>query len=462
MAVAASRAREALTPRLTRYIPHIPTPKQQAGLLLPQEEVLYGGAAGGGKSDWLLMAALQYVDVPGYSALLLRRSYPELRMEGGLLERAEDWLSETDAKWVASDMKWVFPSGAVLQFGHLDGAIGHLRYQGSNWQFIGFDELTQFKEFQYRYLFSRLRRPEVAEDTPDDRKAKIELLSRVPLRMRVASNPGGPGHAWVKLRWGIYHAKGASPHDPLVGHKPAFVRHHNRAFLAAGLIDNPHLDQESYTRSLAQLDPVTRSQLLRGDWSARQSGDLFKSEWFEIIDQAPAGLEPVRYWDLAATEPSQANTDPDWTSGTKAAVTPDGYWIIMDVTRFRKRPDGVEKKIQQVAALDGMNVPIWIEQEPGSSGKNTILHYQRNVLRHFEVRGARVTGSKEERARPVSAKAEAGLVKLVRGPWIPDFLDELDAFPSEEHDDQVDSTSGAFSKLSLSAGDPEVGPDIWR
>lgn len=436
----------ALRPRLTRYVPHVPTGKQQAGLLLNEiREVLYGGAAGGGKSDWLLMGALQYADVPGYAALLLRRTYPELRMEGGLIERAFEWLGPTDATWHASELKWEFPSGAVLQFGHLDGQHDHLRYQGSEWQYVGFDELTQFRELQYRYLFSRLRR-----------LAGV----RVPIRMRAASNPGGPGHEWVKTRFAIYRETDEDPDSPLVCHNPRWVAENQRAFLPAGLRDNPHLDRDEYERSLAELTPRERAQLLKGDWDAVAAGDLFKREFFEILPEAPSG-QAVRYWDLAATEPHAANQDPDWTVGLKLVRADGGCWFVEHVARFRKRPHGVEEAMRAIATQDGTSVPVWIEQEPGASGKAIIAHFQRDVLPGHEVRGNAPSDGKGVRARPVASKAEAGLVKLVRGPWNGAFLDELEAFPNGDHDDQVDALSGAFSRLSATPGDPGAGPVVW-
>jgi hypothetical protein len=115
-----SRLERLTTPRLTRYIAHRPTPPQTAFLLLECREAMYGGAADGGKSDALLMAALQYVDVPDYAALLLRKSYSDLSLPAALVPRAQEWLTGTDTKWNGAEHVWRFPSGASLSFGYLD------------------------------------------------------------------------------------------------------------------------------------------------------------------------------------------------------------------------------------------------------------------------------------------------------------------------------------------------------
>lgn len=360
------------------------------------------------------MAALQYVSVPKYAALLLRRTYADLALPGAIMDRAHEWLQGTDARWKDKDKTWLFPSGATLTFGYLDNDNDKFRYQGSELTFCGFDELTQFTEPMYRYLFSRLRRLKGAN---------------VPIRMRGAGNPGGIGHEWVKQRFIV---EGQSK---------------GRIFVPARLDDNPHLDADEYKQSLMELDPTTRAQLLSGDWDVRPPGAKFRREWFEVVEVAPPDLRVVRYWDLAATEPKKG-TDPDWTAGCKIGEK-DGFFYVMDMRRARATPAGVESLIKQTATLDGRSVDIYMEQEPGSAGVNTIDQYRRRVLKGYTFRGIRSSGNKEVRANPVSSMAEAGCIKLVRGTWINDFLDEIESFPQEgAHDDQVDALSGGFAVLS--------------
>jgi phage terminase large subunit len=215
-----------------------------------EPEVLFGGAAGGGKSDAMLMAALQYVHVPNYSALILRRTYPQLAQEGGLIPRSQEWLTGTGAKWNEQKKSWTFPSGAVLAFGHMQHETTKYDYQSGEYQFIGFEELTQFTATQYTYMHSRTRRLEG---------------SIVPIRIYSTSNPGGVGHKWVKARF----------LDTLLP---------GRRFIQSLLDDNPSLDTEEYERSLGNLTELERRQLREGDWLVSpDDGAVFENVVCECI-----------------------------------------------------------------------------------------------------------------------------------------------------------------------------------
>jgi predicted phage terminase large subunit-like protein len=416
---------ELLWPRLGRYVPIEPTPKQAAFLLLPHKEAFYGGAAGGGKSVALLASALRFVDTPGYAALLIRRSYMELQQPNGLIDLSKRWLGPTDAKWQQDTYTWRFPSGATLTFRYLD-ARSEIAFQGGEYQFIGIDEVTEIDESQYRFLFSRLRRPSG---------------SQIPLRMRAASNPYGPGADWVRSRF--------------VEEGPSKGRIYVRAVFA----DNPHLDLDAYDESLSELPPDVRRQLREGDWDVRPGGGLFRRQWFGArrleLPEVPTGLEVCRFWDLAATEP-QRGTDPDHTAGVLLGRDRSGIFYVLDVTRTRATPHRVERLVAEVADRDralafrhDWRAPIVrIEQEPGAAGKAIVDHYGRSVLTRLDFRGVISSGSKEARAAPVSSRAEAGHVLLLRGRWNGDLLDELSSFPYGRHDDQVDALAGAYAVLA--------------
>ena len=421
-------------------MPHTPTPKQSAFLLLQDSgtkkpmEAFFGGAAGGGKSDALLMAALQHIEIPNYSAILFRRTFSELALPGSLMTRAHEWLyPHRKAKrvhWSEQKKTYTFfPSGATITFGYLENVSDHFRYQSAEFQTICFDELTHFEMSDYTYLFSRLRRTKALEE------------AGVPLRMLSASNPGGSGAGWVKQR---FITEGVTK---------------GRVFIPATINDNPYLDKESYIESLNELSPLERAQLLEGNWDISAGGQIFKRDWFEILDTLPSvrnGYVPrVRYWDLAATDVTVAkhyNYIPAFTAGLKMAkykdINNEDLFVIEDVVRFQKTPDDVERLILETAKSDGKNnCEVWMEEEPGSAGKG-VINYYRKALQGYAFRGARETGNKIVRANRVSSTAGHGRIKILKGIWNNDFLDEVDFFPNQKIKDQVDCLSGAFDKLS--------------
>lgn len=414
---------KALTPRLTKYIPYDPTPKQRAFLLMNDaKEILYGGAAGGGKSIAQMMAALQFVDIPGYSAILFRKTYADLALPGALISISKEWLmpfvEKGEVRWSEKEKKYTFPSGATLAFGYLESENDAYRYQGAEFQYIGFDECTHIAPSNYRYLFSRLRKPKSLA---------------VPLRVRATCNPGG--------EYGEYYYERFFKEGPDKG----------RIFIGAGLQDNPYLDAEQYKEALDELDPVTREQLLNGNWEIKLAGDLFSRKWFQSVPEynMPSAVRRVRYWDMASTDPAKRKSknkrEPDYTVGTKLASYQGLYWIE-DIVRVQKSPHDVETIIKQTAEDDGYDCAIRMEQEPGSSGDITIDHYARNVLPGYNFLGVRSTGSKVQRAEPASAAAQRGAVFITqRCRNILAFFDELDVFPYGLHDDTVDGFTGAFN-----------------
>lgn len=156
----------------------------------------------------------------------------------------------------------------------------------------------------------------------------------------------------------------------------------------------------------------------------------------------------VRFWDLAATEPSSAYPDPDWTVGALMLMT-DGIAYLLDIKRARVKPEKVEALIAQTAEEDGPAVAVRMEQEPGSAGKAIIDQYARFILRGKDFLGVRSTGDKVTRARPMAAAVANGNVRVVRASWLSDWLDEICSFPEAcDHDDQVDATTGAFNFLA--------------
>jgi predicted phage terminase large subunit-like protein len=220
-------------------------------------------------------------------------------------------------------------------------------------------------------------------------------------------------------------------------------------FIPAKVFDNPALLQVNpeYPAWLLSMPLLERERLLSGNWKIRPAAGLyFKREWCTVVDEAPADLDVVRYWDLAATEKTELN-DPDWTVGVKLGRDRNGGYWLLDVVRARANPGDVERLLLNTATQDGKRVRIGFGQDPGQAGKSQALHLVR-ALSAFTVQPATESGDKLTRFGQFSAQCSAGNVKFRRGPWNEDLFRVLEGFPDLAHDDEVDACSGALEMLN--------------
>lgn len=411
-----------LTPRLPSpytdaYRAGITVKQQAAGILHHIPNIMYGGAAGGAKTWWLLAEALAYCDIPGYAALLIRDTWPNLSREpDGLIPIAHKWLRGTPAAWDGENRTWRFPAGATLSFGHLQTPEAHHNFDGPSYQMVGFDEVTHIRPGQFEHLQTRLRR----------------LTSlQVPVRIRTASNPGGRYHSYYRH----YYALDGT--QPVPG----------RLYIPSRVVDNPHLDAADYIARLSSLPDVLRLRILEGDWSVDDSGGFFRPENIAVVDDWPRHARTVRGWDFASTD-SSVGGDPDWTAGCRVGVA-DGVCYIVDMVRGRWDPAGVETAVRTAAAQDGPSTEIVIEEEAGAAGRN-LVHTYRRMLTGHRVHAGSVSGSKLVRATPFATAVGKGQVVLVRGRWNEEFLTELSGFGAagSRHDDQVDAAAHAFNRVA--------------
>ncbi len=396
--------------RLNQYMPHPPSVKQAAFLLLDCREAMYGGAAGGGKSEALLSAAAQYVDCSDYAAVIFRRSFADLEMPDALIDRSKKWFAGTAAKYNELKHRWTFPSGATITFAHLKHERHLDKYQGAAFHFIGFDELTQFEEAQYLYLFSRNRK-------------KNGELNRIPLRMRAASNPGGIGHEWVKERFIIN------------GWKNGIV------FIPATVEDNPALDTDSYYESLDKLDEITKKQLRYGDWDVMQVGGIFKPQWFKYWDVLPESFDMlIQSWDLAfaRTEKSSFVCGDVW--GRKG-----GNYFLVDQWRARADFAETEKAFLEFTEKHPEAYTKVIERKANAEALYSRLHN--------DVPGIILdtpTRDKQTRAFKIQPFFVSGNVFIPRPElydWVKDWKNEITAFPFGVNDDRVDTMSQGINYL---------------
>jgi predicted phage terminase large subunit-like protein len=385
--------------------------------------------------------------------VIFRRQATQIKNEGGLWDESTQLYPRLSAIGSRHQLIWCFPSGARLRFAHLEHEEDKFGWMGAQVALIGFDELTHFTEGQFWYLLSRNRstcgvKPYVrATCNPDPDSFVAELI-----QWWIDQQTGFavPERAGV-LRWFIRRGDDlvwADSKAELLNQFGQTVHPKSLTFIPASVHDNPILLEKDpgYMANLEALPRIDRERLLHGNWLVRPSAGLFfKRQWLEIVEAAPASNTVVRYWDRAATEP-RAGTDPDWTVGLRMSETKDRIYYVEDVVRFRGTPAKVEETIRRTAQADGQRVRIVLEQDPGQAGVAEADYYLR-ALAGFVVKAQLASKDKQTRARPVSAQAEAGHVKLVRGPWNEAFLRELENFPEAAHDDQVDALSGAFNAL---------------
>lgn len=276
-----------------------PNPKQADFLAAPEDEVLYGGAAGGGKSDSLLVDALglqqDAINTRGYQGILFRRTFTELR---DLIDRSLAIYGQNcpAAKYNQTEHVWTWPSGAKIEFGHMHHPNDRYKYRGRQFAYIGWDELTLFpSDVEYIYLGSRLRSPE----------------TRLKCYTRATTNPDGPGQKWVKLRWGIANEGldtlfTVTVHDEVTGKD--YTR--TRRFIRATLDDNPYLSETEYRIALLSLEPEEREALLRGRWDAIPVKGAYYAELIGKmrrdgrITRVPyqEGVPVDTYWDLGRSD----------------------------------------------------------------------------------------------------------------------------------------------------------------
>lgn len=274
-----------------------PTPKQEEFLSAPEDEVLYGGAAGGGKSDSLIIDALglqqRAVTRPHYRAVLFRRSFPELR---DLIDRSREIYPAVipGAKYNESAKEWRFPSGAKVEFGYCEADKDRFRYQGRQFQYVGWDELTHWSSpVPYEYLLSRTRSPD----------------KDVTCYTRATTNPGGAGHEWVRERWRIDDAGSPTRFCDEIDGEEGLRRIWLR-FIPAGLSDNPHLAGTGYRERLMRLAPMERKALLDGRWDVVEiEGAIYgkEIEWLALHNRfCEVPIEravPVHtFWDLGRND----------------------------------------------------------------------------------------------------------------------------------------------------------------
>lgn len=242
-----------------------PQPRQEFFMSRPEFEAFYGGAAGGGKSDAIVIEGLRQVHIPYYKCLIIRKTFPQLRE---LIDKSLNYYPRAfpGAKYNSSEHTWRFPSGAKVIFGSMQNSASKIQYQGQAYDVIIFDELTHFTYDEYIYLFSRCR--------PNGPGTKCYV--------RATGNPGGIGHAWVKERFITAGVPNQTIWEDIEWIEPdgtKVKKKMSRIFVPSSVFDNQELlkNDAMYVQRLASMPEAERNALLYGDWDSF-SGQVFR-EW---------------------------------------------------------------------------------------------------------------------------------------------------------------------------------------
>lgn len=420
--------------------------------------VLYGGAAGSGKSLGLLldMASDRFVDNSQYGGVVFRRTYPQIRNEGGLWDESSKLYPLVGATPKESIPEWQFTSGATIRFAHLQHDKNIYDWQGAQIARIAFDELTHFTKKQFVYLLSRNRstsgiKPQIRATTNPDAESWVAEL--VDWYCNAEGYPM-PERSGV-VRWFVNvndEFQWADTAQELRDRFPS-IEPKSFTFISAKITDNPILlsADPGYLANLQALHPIDQARLLLGNWRIKaEAGKVFNRTWFDVVEpnEVPAKMRWVRFWDMAATA-AEVRADAFYTAGTLLGKKDDVYYIASCVAEQLGPTEG-DDLIIKTAKQDGTKIPVRWELEGGSAGPKVEASL-RKQLHGFDSKGVKPLGDKVTRAKPVALAAKNGCVKLVRGDWNNMVIDACHAFDGTKKpltNDIVDSLSGAFTELS--------------
>jgi len=426
---------------------------------------IFGGAAGGGKTFGLLLEPLRHVGNPGFGAVIFRRTYPEIMMEGGLWDEAEWLYPLLGATSHLGRMEWTFPGGARVRFAHLQYDKDVRNFQGAQIALLGFDQLEHFTEKQFWYMLSRNRstcgvRPYCrATCNPDPDSFVADLVA-----WWIADDGFADLSRAGILRWFVRiggRLEWANSRQALVDKFGPESRPMSLTFIPSSVYDNLILLEKDpdYLAKLRALTVVEQARLLGdpergGNWHIRpEAGKVFNRDQFEIVDAVPAGGTECRFWDFAATEKEVKGDEPAATASVKMRRVGDTYYIL-DCTAEFWAAGIVHGKVKNLALQDaakvrgtGTRYQVRWEIEPGSASKRENVDLVK-LLAGLDAKGIRPQGDKLTRALPLARQAEANNVKLLRGPWNEKWLNHMHNQPDIREKDIMDASSGAFTALT--------------
>lgn len=447
-----------------------PQPKQEEFLSNPADIVIYGGAAGGGKSWSLLYEPLRHVNNRNFECVIFRRNSNQIMNSGGLWDASfEIYAKYPGARHIKSPAPhWKFPSGAKVNFRHLERDESVHKWQGSEICLLEFDELTHFSEKQFFYMLSRNRstcgvKPYVrASCNPDadswvarfiqwwwdpdtgypipERSGKIRYMARINEEI-----------VWGDTKQEVIQVANDLDYDVTI--EEGDIK--SVSFVLSTIYDNQVLlkADPAYMANLKALSIVERERLLYGNWKIKPAAGLYfpRSSTPPLLDEPPKDVKVwVRGWDLAATDTDEGG-DPAYTASILLGKRKNGNYVVADATNHRFKAEKVRDLVLQCARADKAKykrVKIRMSIDPGQAGKEQSQSYIK-MLAGFSVNAVRETGTKTSRAEPFAAQWQAGNVEVVAGPWTETLLSQYESFPESKFKDMVDAGSNAFNELEM-------------
>lgn len=449
-----------------------PQPGAQTSFLSSGADiVIYGGAAGGGKTYGLLLLALRHIRVQGFGFTIFRRNFNQIFSQGGLWDEASKMYSMIRGAYPSlSRSEWRFSNDGVsvtskVSFAHIDRDESLSSWQGSQICGIGFDELTHFTEKQFFYMLSRNR-----------------STCGVKPFVRATCNPDADSWVAKFIAWWIDQDTGY-PIPERSGVLRYFIRRDEKlywadtkeelweqfdlkteeekeepksaTFIMSTIYDNKALLRVNpqYLSNLKALAEIERERLLMGNWKIKAAAGLYfkRTQVGDFLTVIPDDvIQWVRCWDLAATT-NKENGDAAYTAGVLMGKRKNGRYIVADVINKQMSASDVRATIRQTAQLDRAKykrVRIRLPQDPGQAGKEQAQSYIK-FLSGFDVTTVSESGSKEARAEPMAAQWQAGNFDILIADWNDPYLLQLENFPDGQFKDMVDASANAFAEIEL-------------
>lgn len=382
-------------------------------LTCPINDILFGGARGGGKTDGILGDWASHCATHGENSngIVFRKSTPELEE---VIARSKALYLPLGAIFKESKKIWTMPNGARLKMRFLERDSDAEKYQGHSYTWMAFDEAGNWK----------------SPDPIDKLRATLRSAHGIPCRLISTANPGGIGHQWLKERY-------ITPAPPMTPFYDA-ERKTWRVFIPSRLNDNPHLlnNDPGYVDRIASSGaPWLVKAWLEGDWDAHQEGSIFKREHFLSYIEPPRFSRVVQSWDTAFKK----NAENDYSVCLTVGVADNGFYIL---DRYKGKAEFPELKRIACQLADHYR-PNKIYIEDKASGQSLIQELKKGT--RLPIFPVKVENDKIARAYSVTPLIESGKVFLPeRTQWVHDYLEALTSFPAALHDDDVDATTQVF------------------